>query len=1024
MATAYDGSIRINTNINDRSFNTSVRGMVNNTNSLNRGVGNVNTSMNGLVGVAKKLGGVLAAVFVVKQLVEFGKKAVTLASDLQEVQNVVSVAFGDMTFKMEEFAKTSIETFGLSELTAKKTASSYAAMAKGMQFSTEASADMALQLTGLSADMASFFNITQDEARTALSAIFTGETETLKRYGILITEVNLQEFARQQGITKSITKMTQQEKVMLRLNYVMKATSQLQGDFQRTSGSFANQTRILSERWKELLGIIGKGLITVLTPVLKFLNNLVQTLIDVSSSVGDILSKTFGIDVQTTASTGTTSIDTSGYDDAASAIEDTTAAQEGLTDATDKTAKAAKNAVAPFDDIAVLQQDTTDSSGNALADTEATTAATNDGIAANSKLANAISNVADKVAELKNTMQEFFKPFVDSWNEYGGGVIESIKTAFSSIWELIKAIGKSFMEVWTNGTGELALGLILSIITNIFKIVGNLAKSFTTAWQNAGIGTQIIQNIADIINILLGYIDRITKSMATWVSTIDWTPLLQGVASVTEALKPFAGQIGEGLLWFFNEVLAPLGSFVIEDIVPLFLEGLANAIDIVVAVIEALKPLALWLWESFLKPLAEWTGGVIVDILKVLVGLLGDIATWCTNNKPVVEGITIAILAFFAAWKVVELLSFIQQAGGVVAALAKITTAIWACTGAKIADKLETVALTLMYAKDFVVSVAAGTVALVKQAAQWVINTALKIAETVATMALTVATVAWNSVCVIATAVTTALGVAIAFLTSPIGLVILAVAAIIAVIVLLVKNWDTVKEVAAKTWDAIVDAWKSAGEWFNSKVIKPIAKFFSELWELLKETAKEAWEGITEAFSKAGEWFMEKVIDPITKAFESLWGGIKKIINGILSMIEGFINAIIAGINLLINALNTINLDIPSWVPLLGGKSFGIDLPNVSKANIPRLAEGAVIQPNQEFLAVLGDQRNGVNIEAPLSTIVDGVKTALSGMDFSNNRGPTTLIFEMEGKAFARAILPFTNSESSRMGVKLVTGGI
>ena len=127
------------------------------------------------------------------------------------LQNVVDVAFGDMTYKMEQFAKTSIKTFGISQLTAKQTGSSYMAMAVGMGMARDSASDMAIELTSLSADLASFYNIQQEEARTALSAVFTGETETLKRYGILITEINLQEYARQQGITKSTNAMTQQD---------------------------------------------------------------------------------------------------------------------------------------------------------------------------------------------------------------------------------------------------------------------------------------------------------------------------------------------------------------------------------------------------------------------------------------------------------------------------------------------------------------------------------------------------------------------------------------------------------------------------------------------------------------------------------------------------------------------------------------------------------------------------------------------------------------------------------------------
>ena len=244
----------------------------------------VKSSMSGIPNVIKGIATKLIALVGIYKLINFGKQAVQLASDLQEVQNVVDVAFGDMAYRMEEFADTAIETFGISELTAKQTGSSFMAMAKGMQFADDVAADMALTLTGLSADMASFYNIRQEEAKTALSAVYTGETETLKRYGILITEVNLQEFARQQGITKSINAMTQQEKVMLRYQYVLQATQLAQGDFVRTQDSWANQTRILSERWKEMSTIFGDAFMAIGLLVLPVINSIIVGLTKVAEA--------------------------------------------------------------------------------------------------------------------------------------------------------------------------------------------------------------------------------------------------------------------------------------------------------------------------------------------------------------------------------------------------------------------------------------------------------------------------------------------------------------------------------------------------------------------------------------------------------------------------------------------------------------------------------------------------------------------------------------------------------------------
>jgi len=321
---AYDGSLNFDTRINTKGFN--------------QDIGLMQKSV-------KKLGKTLALVFGTRALINFGKEALQVASDLQEVQNVVDVSFGAMANDINNFAKTALEQFGLSELSAKRYASSIGAMGSSMGFAAEQNAEMSKTVTGLIGDFSSFYNVQQDMAATALSAIWTAETETLKRYGILITEVNLQEYARRQGITKSIAKMTQQEKVMLRYNYVLEATKNAQGDFLRTQDSWANQTRILTERWKQFLGLIGNNLILVFTPAIKMLNNLLSLLISITEQFNAFYSQVTG--QQITQQTEVTS-----------SISDSVSEQEGLTDAVKDTNAELKRSVAGFDELNVLQKKT------------------------------------------------------------------------------------------------------------------------------------------------------------------------------------------------------------------------------------------------------------------------------------------------------------------------------------------------------------------------------------------------------------------------------------------------------------------------------------------------------------------------------------------------------------------------------------------------------------------------------------------------------------------------------------------
>lgn len=235
--TMADGCLNFDTNINSEGFEKGLK-------SLSDMVGDIKPKL-------KSLAMALTAAFSVKKLVDFGRQSIETASDLAEVQNVVDTAFGESKQKMEDFADTAVKTYGISKLTAKQTGSNFMAMAAGMGLANDSASDMAVALTGLSADMASFYNVGQDVASTALKSIFTGETETLKQFGIVMTDANLQAYALSKGITKSTADMSQAEKVQLRYNYVMSQTALAQGDFAKTSDSWANQTRILSEQWKE-----------------------------------------------------------------------------------------------------------------------------------------------------------------------------------------------------------------------------------------------------------------------------------------------------------------------------------------------------------------------------------------------------------------------------------------------------------------------------------------------------------------------------------------------------------------------------------------------------------------------------------------------------------------------------------------------------------------------------------------------------------------------------------------------------
>lgn len=651
LATGYDGSIRINTKIDSKGFNQ---------------------GLNAITGSLKKLAGAVGVAFGVASLVAFGKQAVQIASDLTEVQNVVETAFGTMSSQVDAWAKNSIKQFGMSELAAKRMASTYMAMNAGMGLNGQGAADMAMRTAERAADISSFYNKSIDESDTMLKSIWTGETESLKQIGVVMTQTNLDAYALANGFGKTTQQMTQSEQVMLRYQYVMNQTRLAAGDFVKTQDSWANQTRILSEQWKQFLGIIGQGLIQVLTPALKFLNQMMGVLIQWAQTFTAITGAIFG---KQQAQANASAAAVGNVADASNAAAD---GQNALAGATKKAGKEAKGALASFDQLNVLERNTADASAansGAVSGTgpSVSVPAMTGEIGADVKLSPNVQHVIDA-----------FKGFIDGLKV----AAQPAKDAIHALWIELQRLGGF---VWSG---------LQDFYNDFLKPVGT--------W------------------VLGEGIPRLVNALKDGLSKVDWEKINGALDRLWKALAPFAVNVGEGLLWLWENVFVPFGTWVMNDAVPAFLDILSGAIGILDGVIQAVKPAVQWLWDHILEPQADLVRNLVAAALEGIADALTRISDWISSHQGLVQGMTVTVAAFFAAWKVVELLSFIQQSGGVVAALKSITTAIAGGTLAKLKDKAETAALNVMYAKDFVVSIAKSTAALAKQAVQWTIETAKK----------------------------------------------------------------------------------------------------------------------------------------------------------------------------------------------------------------------------------------------------------------------------------------------------------
>lgn len=338
---AADGSIIIDTKIDTSNFV------------------NLKQQFSGLASTAKKLGLAIGAAFSVRAITQFAKECLDLGSDLQEVQNVVDVTFTTMNEQVNEFAKNAVTTAGLSETMAKRYAGTFGAMAKAFGFAESEAYTMATALTQLAGDVASFYNITQDEAYTKLKSVFTGETESLKDLGVVMTQAALDSYALANGYGKTTSAMTEQEKVALRYAFVMDQLTAASGDFLRTSDGWANQVRVLSLQFEQLKATIGQGLINAFTPVIKVINTILAGLQKLAAAFVQFTSLLFGNAVSVSAGGSQEELAgiADGYEAAAGGAED-------LAESTEKAGKAAQKYLAGFDEIQKLGSESSSGGGS------------------------------------------------------------------------------------------------------------------------------------------------------------------------------------------------------------------------------------------------------------------------------------------------------------------------------------------------------------------------------------------------------------------------------------------------------------------------------------------------------------------------------------------------------------------------------------------------------------------------------------------------------------------------------------
>ncbi|MCQ2484753.1 MAG: hypothetical protein MJ168_05405 [Clostridia bacterium] len=558
----------------------------------------------------KKVGGFIASAFAVKKVVDFGKKCVEVASETQSAWTGLSSILsgqGQSFNQANKFIQSYIKD-GLVPLNNAVTAYKNLS-ARG--YSTE---QIEKVMTSLK-DAAAFGR----QASYSYGEAIQSATEGLKNENSTLVD--------NAGVTKNVAKMwedyaksigtttnnlTQAQKIQAEVNGIIEESKWQTGDAAKYADTYAGRTARLSASMTTLKTSIGN----VIIPIANMFIPAVQSAIDVTQRFTDILSSTLSV-------LGVEMFDTSQFANVAGAADIASESIANTGTAAEKAAKKAKKAFAAYDEINVLSKGASDSSSSGGGGGLGTASATK-----------AVSSLAGNVA---NELGAVFDPLVQAWESKGKALVDSIKNAQQGIKELFGEIKLSFAEVWTNGTGQKTLELILSILTNIFNIVGNISTAFANAWKDKG-GTAVIQGFANTINNLLTIVDNVGKSISEWWQSERGQSFANTVVETFAKISGAADRISAALLEIWDN-----GG---EDVFNTLQDIFGDIGEIIGIIIGYIADLYADLVEWF-APDAE----VGLQGVNSAFTVIKDVLDWLkTDGKPILEGVAYTIGLVSAAW--------------------------------------------------------------------------------------------------------------------------------------------------------------------------------------------------------------------------------------------------------------------------------------------------------------------------------------------------------------------------------------
>lgn len=937
----------------------------------------IKSTRSGFRGLASTIGKFYATYWMVMRAVGKIGSAVDLASQLTEVQNVVDTTFGDMASKVDDFTKTSIQDFGMSELTVKQISSRFQALGTSIGISseqvangtavankalmsqnntlyktTDSMADMSLNLTRLAGDMASFYDVDQADVAKSLQSIFSGTIAPLRRYGLDLTQATLSEWAMKNGLDANIKSMTQAEKVLLRYNYVMANTQAAQGDFAKTANTWANSVRVLKQEFQAWGSIIGSVIINALKPFVQALSKVMLKVISFTRTVADALGAIFGWTIE--ISGGGATVD--GMEDIAGGVGD-------IGDSADKSNKKAqklKKTLLSIDEIHALDDNSDSGSGG--------------GSGSGGSGGGGAGGGVDSSLKKTDGLLEKYKSSIKDLYSLGKYIGDALASAMESIdWKKIYQKADNFGK----GLADFLNGLISprlfydlgATIAGSLNTALHFLNSFGTTFDWTNFGLSIANGIngffenfdfALLAKTINAWVQGIYTMLTTAIKNVSWKDVLKGITDFLSNLDIKTVEIIVGTLLIKKIISLKLGSVALAFIGKSLSKAIAQAIA---------SKIGFELVEG------AGIGTAIMQAFKTIFASLS------TNLGLLIEGLFSGL---------------------------SLGDAITAAFGTGAVDLLATIGSAFSAIAGTILSIV-NFVKMLKDGFSWINEILMVIGVALATIGAILAGVA----------------------ALPAVIVGAIVAAVSTIVVLVKDNWNAICELFStvgdwfnenviepvvsffkdmwKTisgffgslWKDIVTVWQGASKWFSSTVIEPIVGFFKGFATRAQQIFQGVWIIIQAIWIVASSWFNNNVITPISNLFNflktliqttiqtakdfvfSTWQGVASWFSGtVIQPISNFFNMLKAGITSALSVAK--NFVISTWQSVAGWFNGNVISPITNCFNI--MKNGITSAFNYVWSSIRGGVTGAMNyviskIENGVNFVVSGINSLLRGFN-------------------------------------------